>query len=412
MHTLDERKDNAEYAPDPLGRLEQGQWVIKQRSPQPWADEQESDPEVAQLRQQWRTGLPFTGVYNEDGSLRLIDAVGRGQPNQRGDVARLEIALRDAKQYEIDSTEGPTGWFGAPQEAAMRKYQREAGLRVDGQALAGGPTAKSLLRPDRFSTGLGEIEASRGRALKEAIEKFGPLLFHVWREATKPRKEAGDHHIEPAPPMPPLPPSLPDPPKKPEVAEAPSTNAVSPILPGHIPSDTKPEDWIEILVPPDFKIPLLVDNRKGGPRTIERNNSIAGALIEAGGADRFEHTHGGNKPELKFPEKAGAGGASFPDGIIRSKKTGRRLLWNDAGVLADGVTPNSDERKQIFKIMINKETGDIFVVSSKPKDGEEFDYEEVKRLALPLLEEIDKEYTGGGDTVHRWTTVIRKLSPK
>lgn len=87
------------------------------------------------------------GESNEDyfafGSL-----VGRDSPNQREDVLRAQTLLGHAGYFDMERTEGPTGWYGKPLELGIRKFQKDNGLAVDGYMEPGGETLVAL--KDRF----------------------------------------------------------------------------------------------------------------------------------------------------------------------------------------------------------------------------------------------------------------------
>ena len=106
-----------------------------------WPDE-EPDPDavVDQLRWRWRQGSFPPPVPGFD----LAGGVGRGTRNARADVARLETLLHRAGHYDVSGTGGPTGYFGPPQEDAIRAYQKARGLTVDGLVLPNGETMAAL----------------------------------------------------------------------------------------------------------------------------------------------------------------------------------------------------------------------------------------------------------------------------
>jgi len=70
--------------------------------------------------------------------------VGRDQPNDRGDVIKLEGLLGNSGHYDVSRTDGPTGWWGTPLENGLKSYQKDKGLAVDGFVLPKGETLGSL----------------------------------------------------------------------------------------------------------------------------------------------------------------------------------------------------------------------------------------------------------------------------
>ena len=76
--------------------------------------------------------------FNFDGS------VGRNAANQRQDVIKAQTLLGNAGYYDLAGTDGPTGWYGKPLELAMRRYQKDNGLTVDGIMQPGGETLSAL----------------------------------------------------------------------------------------------------------------------------------------------------------------------------------------------------------------------------------------------------------------------------
>lgn len=75
--------------------------------------------------------------------LRLRRSVGHQQQNQPDDVLRVKTALNQLGYYDI----GKHGLGGGADDAlasAIREYQRQRGLKVDGQMRPGGPTEQDI----------------------------------------------------------------------------------------------------------------------------------------------------------------------------------------------------------------------------------------------------------------------------
>lgn len=81
---------------------------------------------------------------NSPSYFSLDGPVGRGSANDRPDVIKAQTLLGNAGYYDLVGTDGPTGWYGEPLERAMRRYQKDNGLTVDGVMLPGGETVSSL----------------------------------------------------------------------------------------------------------------------------------------------------------------------------------------------------------------------------------------------------------------------------
>ncbi len=103
-----------EYIPDPFGRVGMGAW---RRRRKPSRD------------------------------LDVLDApVGRRGDNGRIDVAKIETLLGNAGYLDLDATEGPTGYYGARVEDALKRFQKDGGLKADGLVNPDGPTLAALTR--------------------------------------------------------------------------------------------------------------------------------------------------------------------------------------------------------------------------------------------------------------------------
>jgi hypothetical protein len=135
--------DDLEYLPDPLGRLGFGSYEEKPdaNDPQDWEN----------ARADWRNGASMAGLFG-DRSFDLQANVGAGQPNRRADVFRLQSLLHREGYLDAAATDGPTGYWGGRDDAALRRFQMDNGLGVDGWAGPDGETIEALrgfYRPQR-----------------------------------------------------------------------------------------------------------------------------------------------------------------------------------------------------------------------------------------------------------------------
>lgn len=128
-------QDDLEYLPDPLGRLDMGSHVEKPSDiPDPGWDAARGD---------WMDGAPLGQIFGG----RLFDlqsGVGAGQANRRGDVFKLQALLHREGVLDAAATEGPTGYWGGRDDYALRKFQKENGLAIDGYAVPGGETIRMI----------------------------------------------------------------------------------------------------------------------------------------------------------------------------------------------------------------------------------------------------------------------------
>ena len=274
---------------------------------------------------------------------RMRRGVGRDLPNEPSDVAQLELLLGRAGYYDLDRREGPTGWWSPTIEHALRKYQKDAGLTVDGwadangesvQALTGATTAvdtpaptgrhslldddfklpapigraaghASLLDPDklpfdvktearRFIDPKGEDVPPKGEPVQVAIAPIiaaggavaARVIPHIARTAPiiagALGKVAQDQmgRTTPAPPLPPLPPSPIPEPAKPDIVSTPIIER-EPTTFANIPPSDLPQGWIEILPDQSGELPdfTIVENR-GNEKTRAELHEIVGVFGE------------------------------------------------------------------------------------------------------------------------------------
>lgn len=75
---------------------------------------------------------------------RLTAPVGDGGRNERLDVAKVESLLGARGYLDLDKTEGPTGYAGVRLTDAVKRFQKDNGLKVDGRLNPDGETIGAL----------------------------------------------------------------------------------------------------------------------------------------------------------------------------------------------------------------------------------------------------------------------------
>lgn len=146
-------QDDLEYLPDPFGRLDMGGYV---ETP---ADI--PDPGWDAARGDWMDGVPLGQIFG-DGLFDLQSGVGAGQANRRGDVFKLQALLHREGVLDAAATEGPTGYWSGRDDYALRKFQKENGLAIDGYALPDGETISTIREFYRSPPGIRTMEKRSG----------------------------------------------------------------------------------------------------------------------------------------------------------------------------------------------------------------------------------------------------------
>lgn len=82
----------------------------------------------------------------------LSGSIGRTGRNHAADVAGIETALGSQGYLDLNKTDGPTGYFGARMEDAIKGFQKGNGLKVDGVINPGGETIGQLAQ--KYGQGL------------------------------------------------------------------------------------------------------------------------------------------------------------------------------------------------------------------------------------------------------------------
>jgi peptidoglycan hydrolase-like protein with peptidoglycan-binding domain len=137
------RETDFDYLPDPMGRLGYGVWRQRTRR-DPFGRLPEDDEPFADLRRRWSAGERFA---DDDSMFALGDSVGENGANDRLDVAKVQVVLHNEGRFDLDRSDGPTGYFSSPLAEAIRQRQADHGLADDGVLLPGGETIVSLKSP-------------------------------------------------------------------------------------------------------------------------------------------------------------------------------------------------------------------------------------------------------------------------
>jgi len=108
---------------------------------QPFPSEADLLPEPPQRRS---PDPDIQRLSHDPDYFRLGRPVGREAANDRADVIKAQTLLANAGYYDLAGTDGPTGWYGQPLERALRRYQKDNDLTVDGVMRPGGETVSAL----------------------------------------------------------------------------------------------------------------------------------------------------------------------------------------------------------------------------------------------------------------------------
>lgn len=136
-----ENDPDYEYIPDPLGRLGRGAWRRRRKSDpfgRIWPD-----PAFETFRAGFDLAKPIGKIFPAR-TPDIVAPVGRDGENERFDVALIETLLAKNGFFDLDRTDGPTGYYGMALEDAIRNFQKSEDLKVDGLVNPGGPTLAAL----------------------------------------------------------------------------------------------------------------------------------------------------------------------------------------------------------------------------------------------------------------------------
>lgn len=399
-----------EYIPDPFGRVGMGAWRRRRKSSR---------------------------------GLDVLDApVGRRGDNDRIDVAKIETLLGKSGYLDLDATEGPTGYYGARVEDALKRFQKDGGLKADGLVNPDGPTLAALTRAaaandngnsreapslleNRSGSARIEPQSSTGEPAKEQ-QQAAMLLDGLGRKVVMPPQHTlPGQSMAPIPlspryvlpgrraipiPLPPLP-LPPGPaesakdrvPQKPPIVgqdrptgHTPPTpandNDQKPVLPGPSPTDA----FFEELLRP------YRENRRGDEFTQYGNDVIVqeghkileaefpdlkdhidhagGASIKGLGKHKIEETY------LKNVETDGKKGSSYPDIYYKHrtlpKKDPRRHGALNTVDMDKSGNPTKRERDNKDKLIRNMESDLVETLPKFRPGDDEPAFREASRLKL------------------------------
>ncbi len=175
FHSLFTDQPETEYVPDIMGRLGQGDTVVKP-DPGPIGT---PNPRFDEFIKAERLGAGLTDLFGEKDTLAIKGPVGPVAPNRRADVGKVQTLLSRTGSFDLDPTDGPTGYYGTRLEDAITGFQSTNGLKADGLLKPGGKTIKTLANKlkDQIKppTPLPKIAASLTLPGRGAGQKFLPL---------------------------------------------------------------------------------------------------------------------------------------------------------------------------------------------------------------------------------------------
>lgn len=106
-------------------------------------DAPDSDGSFAAFRQAWRQGADLPDLFGRR-PLDIRSPVTPFGPHRKADLAKLETFLDRTGHLDLAPTEGPTGQPSIRLDDAIRDFQAERGLMVDGVVNPKGETHRSL----------------------------------------------------------------------------------------------------------------------------------------------------------------------------------------------------------------------------------------------------------------------------
>lgn len=394
-----------------------------------------------------------SGVIPSDIERKLPFYLDNGTAEQKWEAADLIRLLIDKRDFEpeqiaFDYRRKALGiaelvQYGYDPIQAVERYEQEAGrtTQTETDALAEQSNLSEAAQ-NALSRLLGEDPASGVAATApqlasyglnpkqkafEALKKLLELLLRSAPPPLPPPQQGDPKKGEPGPVPAPAeqpPPTLTQPPAgekpvpPPPVSADPSVSAEpspkSPPLPMPKPVEEIPDihnppsgfseaDRSNLLqfTPSDVGLkPSIIVERNESPETAAINDEIRDVGIEVNAEDGGEarHTGGGRDKETGKEKKEeylksdqGKKDSSYVDITFTDKVSGRKCHVNSYTPRADG---EPDQREDIgaFKILLNKETGDILLLVRKLFPGETLDRDGLKEAMQWCLRSIRDPY--------------------
>lgn len=155
MVVSDMHQNNVPTKRDPFGRL--------------GPDDTETDTEITDFKNPISLQAPV-GDYGE---------------NRRRDVAKTEKLLGAAGSLDLEKTDGPTGFWGTRSSDATKAFQKQNGLKIDGQINPDGETIRAL----------GKLT---GQPIKSReSNNTGKLVLGVWPDGKGPSQKPVSSSVPP-----------------------------------------------------------------------------------------------------------------------------------------------------------------------------------------------------------------------
>lgn len=115
------------------------EWRIKPTS----FAEDDADPRFPAFQQAWKQGAGLNDLFGPDPFQLHGTVAPSGGDNTRPDVAKIQTLLGKAGYVGIRDG-GPNGYPSDMLDGAIRRFQQDKGLKVDGVLKPGGPTITAL----------------------------------------------------------------------------------------------------------------------------------------------------------------------------------------------------------------------------------------------------------------------------